>query len=227
MNSLNICKTHKEIINKLPEILESLISFDRFSIIILDSEFGEVLGLKTDRSYSENGLNIGRVFYNGEWLFILSVDKFICSKPQFQSINQFIAGRKRYLLYYFSHRLLFRAVADPHSKRGLFGVQFEIDKPGDIFTGKYLGFTSTDDGLLSILFNFLTQKISELTHSLTIKQKQEQYISILSLLTKLLENKTAYELITCFRDNLGKYLGYEYAGLLYYSKASTLITKNS
>lgn len=95
MCTLSKLKTHREIIDKLPSILESLIEFDRFSIILLDPTFRQQLGIRRDKTYSEGGLNVGRVFYNGEWLSMLSVDRFPCSKPQFHSASQLVVGRKR------------------------------------------------------------------------------------------------------------------------------------
>jgi len=124
-------------------------------------------------------------------------------------------------LVYNSHKLLFRGVSDAYNKELLFGVQLELIKAGNMYTGKYSGFNTTDEGILAVLLTFITQKIAEFNHIEVIKKKDKKFSTTLSFVTKLLESKTIFQLISNVRDYAGELLGYQYAGILYYLEPST------
>jgi hypothetical protein len=80
------CKNYKTVIKELPKLLENLIEYDKFSILIISKHF--------DLDFSEDLIS-GKVFFNGMWYKILSTHNHPCSKPQFSTLTQLIAGKKK------------------------------------------------------------------------------------------------------------------------------------
>lgn len=119
-----------------------------------------------------------------------------------------------------SHKILFKGVPNVQTKEVLFGVQLELIKAGNMYTGKYSGFSAMDEGMLAVLLAFVTHKISELDQNRKMKLKDSKFTMTLSLISKLLESKTIFELISCVREYAAEYLGYQYAGILYYFEKS-------
>lgn len=96
MKKISKCKSHREVITTLPSLIETLIDFDKFSMIIADEKLEEFVGFQeTNKNPNEYGFIVGRMFKNGKWIKILSVPKYEYSAPQFVSLMQLAVGRKR------------------------------------------------------------------------------------------------------------------------------------
>jgi hypothetical protein len=89
LTKLTKCKTHKELFNKLPNILSSLIIFDRISIILINDKLASIF------EGVANEMEVRKVFYNGGWIKVLTVSSYPCSNPQFHSLGQILIGKKR------------------------------------------------------------------------------------------------------------------------------------
>lgn len=118
---------------------------------------------------------------------------------------------------------MFRGVSDVTTKELLFGVQLEIEKAGDMYTGKYTGFSIADEGLFAILLLFIGQKLSELNYCLEVQRKTEEQRKTLRYLNLLLENKTVLQFVTCVRESLPAHLNFQYGGILFYIEKSKSI----
>ena len=117
-----------------------------------------------------------------------------------------------------------RGVTDSITSELLFGIQVERDKSGDMYSGRYFGFTVMEEGMLVLLTDYISQKISELDQILNCHSKDQLLISTHEYFSHLLENRTVVELILAVRQNLPQYLGYELAGLLYFSNKSIVLS---
>lgn len=122
---------------------------------------------------------------------------------------------------------MFRGVTDAASKELLFGVQLEMDKAGDMYTGKYSGFSIADEGIFAALMQFIGQKVSELNYCLEVQKKTEEHIKALDYINKLLENKTVPQFVTCVREVLPSYLNFQYGSILFYTEKSKLLPTTS
>ena len=87
-------KNIKDLINNLPKIIENLIGFDKFSLILVDPIIEEHLNISDTGSPRRDGLTIGKAFINGRWLKLLSMIAYPCSRPQFSTFTQLAVGRK-------------------------------------------------------------------------------------------------------------------------------------
>lgn len=91
-----------------------------------------------------------------------------------------------------------------------FGIQPEKDKAGNMHTGKYFGFT------------FVEQEIAEIGRESKARKNFKLLEETHIVFTKLFEKRTKAELILGVRECLGRVIGYETCGLLYYiAKSNT------
>ena len=95
-----------------------------------------------------------------------------------------------------------------------------------MYTGKYSGFSLMDEGILSLLLVFVSQKISEINEIYNKRKKDEEMKLAIFIISKLLECKTIPQLITVSHKIFPKYLGYEHCGLLYYRRHCKLYMIN-
>eukprot|EP00826_Nyctotherus_ovalis_P054099 TRINITY_DN7065_c0_g1_i1.p1 TRINITY_DN7065_c0_g1~~TRINITY_DN7065_c0_g1_i1.p1 ORF type:complete len:258 (-),score=84.74 TRINITY_DN7065_c0_g1_i1:1135-1908(-) len=91
MIKLSKCKTHDDIIINVPSALEGILEFDKMSIIPLSSKFT----LNESSKLAENGLLSLKEFCLDKWIRVICSTQHPCSKLQFTSIAQLIAGRKK------------------------------------------------------------------------------------------------------------------------------------
>lgn len=91
MTKLSKCKTHDDIIMNVPSALEGILDFDKLSIILLSSKFT----LNESSKLAENGLLLLKEFCLDKWIQVVCSTQYPCSKLQFTSIPQLIAGRKK------------------------------------------------------------------------------------------------------------------------------------
>jgi len=118
---------------------------------------------------------------------------------------------------------LFRGVTDINTKELLFGIQLEMDKAGDMYTGKYTGFSIVDEGIFAVLLLFISQKISEINSHLEVQKRIEERAKTLQYFNKLLENKTVPQFVTCVRESLPGYFNFQHGGILFYLEKSNLL----
>ena len=80
---------------KLPELLANTIEFNRFSILLTNKDFENLLNLSDSNTSKKTNLIVSRIFFNGSWFKILSVGNYPCSKPQFTTLRQLTIGHKK------------------------------------------------------------------------------------------------------------------------------------
>jgi len=113
---------------------------------------------------------------------------------------------------------MLKGIGNMMTKELVLGVQIERDKSGDMYNGKYFGFNSIEESAFILLTTFVSQKISELALSMTLKRKERLFECTFKFLTELVEQRTIKDFIFFIRHCLANFLGYEHSGLLYYSK---------
>ena len=95
-----------------------------------------------------------------------------------------------------------------------------------MYGAHYFGFSAMDEGIMGLLTCYISEKMSELDQIIQCHEKDQSLISTHDYISKLLENKTIEELIIYIRENLGRYLGYEFSGLLFLSEKSITLINN-
>ena len=98
ISKLSKCKTHKELIEKIPKALKSLISFDKMSIILVNKGFETSLGITENGGKFDGDVKLQSVFYSNGWIKVITSSQFGCSNPQFQSLGQLSIGQRRYCI---------------------------------------------------------------------------------------------------------------------------------
>jgi hypothetical protein len=84
-------------------------------------------------------------------------------------------------------------------------------------TGKYLGFNFLDEGMLVLSTVFIAQKLAEFNQINNCLKKGQILDSTHCYLTEILYSKTTAELILYIRERFSSYLGFDFAGLLFFS----------
>ena len=121
-----------------------------------------------------------------------------------------------------SHRLLFKGAIDPSSHELIAGFQLEKMKAGNMYTGIYSGFSNIDNGLLSLLSNFIGMKICQLKEKIESREKDKKLIVILNAINTMFEHRTYVQLLMEMRKEIPSLVGFEHAGVYMHEDESNL-----
>lgn len=94
IQSITKCVSQKDIIRKLPKVIQGLIDYDRLSLIFPDSVFYKALNVGEGLP-SEGGLAGERAFHGGVWVKVVSAAGCPCSAPAFNSLAELLVGRRK------------------------------------------------------------------------------------------------------------------------------------
>eukprot|EP00826_Nyctotherus_ovalis_P008190 TRINITY_DN12113_c0_g6_i2.p3 TRINITY_DN12113_c0_g6~~TRINITY_DN12113_c0_g6_i2.p3 ORF type:complete len:120 (-),score=36.30 TRINITY_DN12113_c0_g6_i2:877-1236(-) len=95
IQNITKCVSQKDIVKKLPKIVQGLIDYDKFSIIFPDSPFYKTLNIKETSLPNESGLTVERAYHNGVWVKVISAFGYPCSAPAFASLAELLMGRRK------------------------------------------------------------------------------------------------------------------------------------
>jgi len=118
-----------------------------------------------------------------------------------------------YTLILKRHKLLYKGFIDPNTKELIGGIQLDKMHGGNMYTGKYSGFSELDDGLLSLLATFIGTKFSQLKETFASKAKDIKLVETLTAINTLFESRTYMFLLMNIRELLPPLIGYEHIGV--------------
>jgi hypothetical protein len=97
MTYLGKCKNYKELLLKLPEQLDSILEYDKMSIMLIGNSFLSI-GMNEDELGRE-GVVMERVFFGGAWYKMMHGANHQLSEPQYSNFTQLAIGSKKYLSF--------------------------------------------------------------------------------------------------------------------------------
>ena len=96
-----------------------------------------------------------------------------------------------------------------------------------MYTGIYNGFTDLDNGLLSLLTNYIGLKISQLRENFRSREKDKNLMKVLNSISSLLECRTYMKLLVDIKEIFPQLIGYEYGRVYLYEAESIIIINTS
>lgn len=184
----------------LPQIIEC----DKQGIIVINQQLQKIVD-----NINTHELAIQKVFIAGETYDLISKNVSIRSIPKFTSISELQSGRK-------SPQYIFKGSSDSQTGELLIGIQIERINSGDMYSGQYYGFNSTDENYLSFLCLLLSPKIKELAIKKQFKLTTEQNLLLPKTVYGILKTRTIPEILNEIHGTLPHVLGFDYCDAVFY-----------
>lgn len=106
------------------------------------------------------------------------------------------------------------------NKTVMIGVQFERVTSGNMYSGKYFGFSSLDENFLNMFCTLVSGKLESLLDDNNLKSFLAQTFGLPKIIVKILHSRSLSELVTVVNLNVPKSLKFEYAEIIFYDTES-------
>lgn len=96
MSHIGKCKSYKDLLFKLPKEMESIISYDKISFVLINPNLQREFEAEDVNNLKEKDMVYKKVLYNGMWFHVLHLISCPCSELQFKSRAELLVGKKKY-----------------------------------------------------------------------------------------------------------------------------------
>jgi len=95
------CDSYKDLLLKLPKEIESIVSYDKISIVLINPDIQHEFEIEDTGKLRKRDMVYKKVFHNGTWFHVLHLISCPYSELQFKSKADLLFSKKKY--FYIKH----------------------------------------------------------------------------------------------------------------------------